>query len=394
MTIKNRILILITVTIFFSSFCAFAQNVSFVQNNVITKLTEKLRKKDIHNQMDKGFVELSKGVSIQTFTKISFGQKDGCIGYENSPDYTPYPESAQDFVIKGNKLYILDTFNFRVLCFNQQKNMLDLSIPGKWILNKTIKPRVDVQATYYSGMGVLSDNSIVAADIINRALIRFDESGELLSYYNDVQEWEDITAILPYKSKDKEYIVLGDKGHALKNIFVTDNKINVTRIISSPGLTEQGLFIQKGGDEQLSLTRLQQDGDIVNLFTYDLNDSKKEAEKKELKDLDFPTSGTIRCAGVDSKGNLYLYWAGLKPYLSKAGKKDLNTLTENMDASQIIAWFKVVNSVGKVIKSFTVPFSTAAEGAEIYEDQLYFMNYNAKTAPKEFFKICTVKIKN
>jgi hypothetical protein len=346
-------------------------------------------------QMEKDFVELCPGVQIKTAAKFSFGSGSGCVGYENSPDYTPYPESAQDFVIKGDSLYILDTFNFRVLVFKQQRNMLDPSVPGKWILHKTVTPKVDVPATYYAGMCVLSDNSIVASDIINRALIRFDESGELIAYYSSEQDWEDITAIHSFMHNGKEYIALGDKGHSLKNIIITDIKFNVKRVISSPGLTEQGMYIQTAPEKkQATLTRLQQDADIINLFVHDLGDSKKEAEKSMLKNLGFPLSGTIRCAGTDSSKNRYFYWAGLKNYISSEGKKELNTATEAMESNQIMAWFKVVDSRDKVVKSFTVPYSTAAEGACVHKDQLYFMSYNPNNAPKGFFKICAVKIKN
>jgi hypothetical protein len=64
-----------------------------------------------------------------------------------------------------------------------------------------------------------------------------------------------------------------------------------------------------------------------------------------------------------------------------------------MDSTQILAYFKIFDPSGKELSDFTLPFSSAAEGAGIYDDILYIMDYNAQKAPAGNFSIRAVKFK-
>jgi hypothetical protein len=362
------------------------------KNSTIEELTNKLKLKEFNQKMDNAYTELKKNISIRTVLKIPFGSKERQVGYENAPDYTPYPESAQSFVLKDSLLYILDTFNSRILVYEEKKNMLSPEMTGKLSYLKAIVPKVDVATAYYGGMGILLDNSIVLSDIINKALIKIDQAGDMTAYYSDIQEWDDITAIHPFISGDSEYIALGDKGYLLKNLIITDNTIKVKNVFSAPGLTEQGAFISYDKNGTPFINYIQQTDKGIILKTYNPLDPKTEKTEKEFYDLGFPI-GSVKCAGVDSKGNIYLYWAGLKDYIPEESKNIFNILTETMDSTQILAYFKIFDPSGKELSDFTLPFSSAAEGAGIYDDILYIMDYNAQKAPAGNFSIRAVKFK-
>lgn len=310
---------------------------------------------------------LASGVKV---LEMPFGSSRGKAGFANGPDHTPYPEGPQSIQVRANVSYVADTFNGRLL--------LNDLVTGK--LSGTISPTgpfLEGDHTYYTNFLPLSGSSVLGIELINRKIFLLDPSGKASQILGDTQ-LGDVTGAIAGPDGS---VYLGDKGGTEGRVLVLDGNLALRGILRLPGLTEQGFGVGPKGivmapePENMALRAFFPKSGSLGSFD--------EPRRIEIRTSYFPAGGGLKVAGIDAKDRIFVYWAGLKEYLSPEFASILSPEAKAAGELQPVAIFNVFDLSGNFLGGLTAPMSTAMESACIGDDgYLYVMAYDAARAPE------------
>lgn len=326
-----------------------------------------------NNSMPVNSISVKTDYNISLIMSIDYGTGPYRIGYANGPKHTPYAESAQSIIVSKNLIIILDTFNKRLLKFS--------------IENKTnagfIVPQVDMDKTFYTGFAEIPSRGFVFFDALNTALILTDPEGKIFPANPKIPFLSHITRIY---ATPQGMLVAGDKGVGQKGIHIFNHLLDHISGLKAEGLTEAAFSVDTKERIHIMVPRVKNEDPVFQIYGAASENSETASYSrlfsKSLKGCSFP-QGPCNIAGIDAKGNYYLYWAGLAHYFGPEYKNLLTPEIRKLPFTQMIALFNVFSPSGKMISHFIVPFSTAPESAWVTPDGTVFvMAYDAESAPK------------